>query len=350
MQSFTSSSLRIFAGMSFFCLMLCTFSCEKYIFGVEYTNEPEDNFESLWSEFDQMYGLFKVRNVDWEAVYDQYRPLVSPSTSDEELYQVLVDMLGVLDDGHVILLPVGTGLPMYTGGPIGRIDTIQDFDIDILKENYLENPRETDFALLYGWLEDSIGYLHIYNFADGERAFEKEMEPVMEYFENASGLVVDIRGGGGGEDIAGKTIASYFTSQRRLYMTTSIKNGPGPDDFTTPEQWFISPKGDQPFTRPVVLLTNRLTISARETFALAMRTLPQVSSIGDTTAGAFSNLVLREMPNGWGYSMSIGDWRAADGTSFEGIGLPPDELIQNKRSDLLNGKDEVLERALELLR
>lgn len=149
--------------------------------------------------------------------------------------------------------------------------------------------------------------------------------------------------------IDGKTVASYFTAERRLYMTTSIKNGPGPDDFTSPEQWFIEPKGER-FGQPVVLLTHRQTISARETFALAMRTLPQVTTVGDTTAGAFSNLLLRELPNGWGYSMSIGEWRAADGSTYEGVGLPPDEVVQNKRADYLNGRDEVLERAIELLR
>ena len=325
-------------------------SCEKYIFGLEYDNDPEGNFEALWSEFDQMYGLFKVRGVDWDAVYNQYRPMIDARTTDEELYATFVEMLGLLDDGHVILLPVGTDMPMYTGGPIGRIDTITDFNLDILKSNYLAEPQETDFAILYGWLEEGLGYIHFYNFADGERAFKKEMEPVMDFFREADGLIIDIRGGDGGEDIAGKTVASYFTTERRLYMTTSIKNGPGPDDFTSPEEWYINPQGENTFTNPVILLTNRLTISARETFALAMRTLPQVTTVGDTTAGAFSNLVLRELPNGWGYSMSIGDWRAADGTSYEGVGLPPDEVLQNKRTDVLNGKGEVLERAMELLR
>lgn len=328
---------------------LVSLSCEKHIMGIQYENNPEDNFEAFWSEFDQMYGLFRVKAVDWGAVYEQYRPMVNGQTTDEELYAVFVEMLSLLDDGHIILLPVGTDLPMYRGGPAGRVDTTRDFNLALLKEFYLSEYRETEFAVVYGWLEEGIGYMYFNNFADGERAFEKEMEPVLEYFSDAKGLVIDIRGDGGGEDIAGKTVASYFTAERRLYMTTSIKNGPGPDDFTSPEQWFIEPKGEK-FGQPVVLLTHRQTISARETFALAMRTLPQVTTVGDTTAGAFSNLLLRELPNGWGYSMSIGEWRAADGSTYEGVGLPPDEVVQNKRADYLNGRDEVLERAIELLR
>lgn len=330
--------------------LLLLSSCEKHIFGLKYTNDPVGNFEALWSEFDQMYGLFRVKNVDWDSVYTIYRPMISKETTNAELYHVLVEMLQTLDDGHVGLLPTDAELPQYTGGPIGRIDTIRDFDIDILKANYLDNPKETDFAMLYDWVEDSIGYVHIYGFADGEKAFDQETETMLDFFEGAKGLIIDIRGGYGGEDIAGKTIAGHFADQRRLYMTTTIKNGPGPDDFTEPEKWYVAPRGTSQFTQPVVLLTNRLTISARETFELAMLNLPQVTTVGDTTSGAFSNQINRELPNGWGYSISIGEWRAADGSSYEGKGIPPHIVVQNQRADLLNGQDEALEAAISLLR
>ena len=341
---------RIFIITAFAVSLSLFSSCEKHIFGLEYTNDPVGNFEAFWSEFDQMYGLFKVRGVVWDEVYRQYRPLIDETTTDAELYDVLVDILEILDDGHIVLVPTGTDLPMYTGGPIGRIDTTPDFDLDILRENYLSEPRETDGGMLYDFISGDIGYLYIDNFADGEKVFASETEEVLAHLGDARALIIDIRGGSGGEDIAGKTIASYFTDQRRLYMTNSIKNGPGPDDFTEPAEWYIEPRGDAPFTKPVALLTNRQTISARETFALAMLTLPNVNTVGDTTAGAFSNLVTRELPNGWGYSMSIGDWRAADGTSYEGQGIPPQVLVRNRRADYLAGRDEALETAIGLLR
>ena len=331
-------------------LILIVSSCQKEIFGLQYTNDPEGNFEAFWSEFDQLYGLFKVKNINWDDIYAEYRPQVDASTTDEELYFTFVEILEILDDGHITLIPAGTNFPQYIGGPIGDIDTLQDFNLDILKVNYLSAPKETDFAMLYDWITDSIGYVYIHNFADGEKAFAAETETVLQYFKDASALIIDIRGGSGGEDIAGKIIASYFTDQRRLYMTNSIKDGPGPDDFTAPNEWYIEPRGDFQFTNPVVVLSNRETISARETFELAMITLPQVTTVGDTTSGAFSNLVIRELPNGWVYTMSIGDWRAGDGTSYEGIGIPPQVVVQNKREELLDGKDEALETAIELLR
>lgn len=324
-------------------------ACEKQVFGLEHTNDPLGNFDALWEEYKELYGLFRLKGIDWVEMRTTYRARLSDESTDAELYEVLVEMLDELNDGHVGLIPVGTELPSYFGGTFGSLDTMGDFDLNLLSEHYLSNPRETKLEMHYAFVGDNLGYVHIDNFADGERAFDQDIAEVLAFFQSADGLIVDVRGAGGGEDIAGKTIASHFTDQERLYMTTSIKNGPGANDFTEPTPWLISPRGERQFLKPVVLLTNRFTISARETFCLAMRTLPQVTTVGDTTAGAFSNQINREMPNGWGYSVSIGEWRTAAGESFEGSGIPPQVLIQNQREDVLNGKDEALEKAIELL-
>ncbi|MEM0993338.1 MAG: S41 family peptidase [Bacteroidota bacterium] len=327
-------------------LLLLSNACQKEVFGLQYDDTPVGNFEALWNEFDQMYGLFKVRNVDWNAVYDEYRPLVTNDLSDRALYDLFVDMLSILDDGHVALITTDSDLPMYTGGPPNEFD----FDLDILKENYLPDAQENGISMTYGFLEDGIGYIYVLHLGEAGNLLKKEMAALMDFFKDAKGLVIDLRNGFGGEDIAGKVMASYLTDERRLYMTTSIKNGPDEDDFTSPESWYLEPMGDVPFTKPIAVLTNRVTISARESFLLALKVLPQVTTVGDTTKGAFANAINRDLPNGWGYAMSIGDWRAADGTSYEGLGIPPDILVENKTEEVLAGKDEALEAAIGWLR
>jgi C-terminal processing protease CtpA/Prc len=47
--------------------------------------------------------------------------------------------------------------------------------------------------------------------------------------------------------------------------------------------------------------------------------------------------------------MSIGDYRAADGQSYEGIGVQPDIHLVNTKEEILAGKDKELEKAMELL-
>jgi C-terminal processing protease CtpA/Prc len=117
-------------------------------------------------------------------------------------------------------------------------------------------------------------------------------------------------------------------------------------DFTPPLQWFVEPTGKNQYTKPVVLLTTRKTGSAGETFTLAMREISGVIHMGDTTYGAFSDNPRRELANGWIYSISVGDFRAADGKSYEGTGIAPQRVIKNSREDIEVGKDKILEAAL----
>ena len=324
-------------------------SCDDLLLGEEVANTPENNFKSLWSEFDIRYGQFPIRGIDWDSVYTTNISRAQSTTSDEALYELMVEMLDPLNDGHVALIPIGTTLPDYHGGPIGKLDAMSDFELDVVKDNYLQEVKSSGDFFNYGYVANGIGYLHIEGFSDLAKFFEEPMNEVISYFKNADGLIIDVRGGYGGEDVAGQYIAGYFMNEKRPYMITKIKAGPEHQDFTDPVTWYVQAEGDQQFLKPVVVLTHRFTISARESFCLAMKVSPNVTFMGDTTAGAFSNQINRELPNGWAYSLSIGDWRDANNTSHEGIGLIPDVLVQNTREELLNGKDNVLEEAISFL-
>ena len=75
------------------------------------------------------------------------------------------------------------------------------------------------------------------------------------------------------------------------------------------------------YTKPVELLTTRWTASAGETFTWAITA--HITQIGDTTSGGFSDVIARELPNGWLYFVSVGDFRNAEGKSEEGTGIVP---------------------------
>ncbi|MEO0341439.1 MAG: S41 family peptidase [Bacteroidota bacterium] len=272
-------------------------SCEEYVFDMEYQNTPVENFEALWSEYDQLYGLFKVRNIDWDQVYEEHRSRISNQSSSEDLYNVLVDMLTILDDSHVGLYPTNDEFPLFFSGLNGRLETSETFHLDVVKNNYLKDAKE-EFPFTWGFLDEqnAVGYLYIAG-EPGDKLVDKLMPDIIQDLQNVEHLIVDIRNNTGGEDRGSQAITSYFTDQRRPFMQVSIKNGPDRDDFTTPETWYIEPKGIT-YDGPIMLLTNRHTVSAGETLTMAMNTLPQVTSVGDTTMGAFSNAAFGELPNG----------------------------------------------------
>ena len=83
---------------------------------------------------------------------------------------------------------------------------------------------------------------------------------------------------------------------------------------------------------------------------MAFQSLPNATLVGDTTNGAHSTMIGRELANGWKYTIATQKVRLADGRSYEGIGIAPDMPVRNNLADLKNGHDAVLEKAIDLLK
>lgn len=327
--------------------IIATFaSCDKMLLGEPVENTPENVFNTFWTDLNEYYGLFEVKNIDWDSVRQVYEPQIRAEMTENELYDILTEMLAILDDCHVGLYPSNPSLPSFQSGILGRIDTLGDFDLEMIKTNYLPSYEEAYDGSIYGFIDNEIGYVHIAGFGDYSNSLDNSWDEILNKFKDTKGIIIDIRGGYGGEDLAGQIIGNRFADQSRLYMKTRVKNGSGKDDFTPFQDWYLEPSGDFQYTKPVVVLTHRATLSARETFGLAMKALPNTTFLGDTTAGGFSNIMIRDLPNGWGYAFSMGDWRDGEGVSHETIGLIPDEVILNQSFEIRNGIDKVLEEAI----
>ena len=325
-------------------------ACNDLTVGPEPVNTPEANYDLLWQEFDRIYGQFAVKNIDWNAVYKKYRPQVKPGMSDDALFTVISRTLGELNDGHVWLLKPGPNYRRYDSGPIYAGD---DFSADVTKK-YVQNPHEVSTAegvnIVYGKLEGNIGYLFFTDLGQNPGFYEKAMDDALATLADTEGIIVDVRNLGGGIDRSSQHVAGRFAQERRLFMTTRLRNGPRHTDFAAPIEWYVEPTGKRRYAKPVVLLTNRITQSAGETFALAMNQNATVTQLGDTTFGVFSDNPRRELPNGWIYSVSSGDFRAADGKSYEGIGVAPKIRVVNTKEDIAAGRDKVLEAAMNRLK
>ena len=76
----------------------------------EYTDSPSGNFEALWKIIDEHYCFFDYKNVDWNAIHAKYKPQVAGDITTSQLFEVLGNMLGELQDGHVNLYSPFDGL------------------------------------------------------------------------------------------------------------------------------------------------------------------------------------------------------------------------------------------------
>ncbi len=330
-----------------FCFLLLALfafhSCEEPFFEAPPANDPVTNFENLWQTFHEKYAVFEQRGVDWNELYTIYRPQISDASSDAELFTVITEMLSHLDDGHVSLM--ATDRPFWSGHREFRERT-EDllFNLYVVKNHYVQGHlKNINDQYFYGKLKGEIGYLYIHRLNGDKPAF---IDDFIRENQNSKGIIIDLRHNNGGDFTNGEVIASRFAGKRTLAFSAQPKNGPGPDDFGEIVDYYLEAKGAMQFTKPVVVITNGYTISAGENLALYLRTLPQVTIVGDNTTGAMGERIEKEMPNGWIYSITAQIITAADGQVYEGPGIPPDVWSLNTETDLSNNIDRMLEKAI----
>jgi carboxyl-terminal processing protease len=334
---------RKFAAMAAVIILIGAFIG---VANAQQLSEPEKNFEQLWKTYDRNYALFGPKRIDWDLLYKVYRPRVTPRTTDKELFDVMSSLLGNLNDNHVRLTSPERS---FQSGILGQLK-MEDFSVDLVKEKYLKGhyTELMNNVFQYGWLGDSIGYFHFRNFSRIEES-TAAIDQIVKEFKDAKGIIIDVRANGGGDDLVGKLIADRFADRKRLYMKTCIRNGPDHSNFSPWKYWYVEPEGGIQFTKPVILLTHRFSVSAAENFTLAMRVLPNVTVVGDATSGVFADVYGDALPNGWRFSVPFKLFIDQEGFCWEGIGVPANIRQINTKDDIEAKQDKVLELAISLI-
>jgi C-terminal processing protease CtpA/Prc len=329
--------------------ILVLISCDRMLLGPQEENTLVNNYDVLWKDFKETYGPFCVKDLDWDSLYYVYGEDLTENSSDRELYEALTGLLGELHDNHVALIPTDPDLPFFQSGIIGELGGFDDFSPAVIKNNYLTDYRDPGYDCIFGELPDNVGYMHLSHVSAGIKTWDRFFDDAFKLLGDTDGMIIDLRNNGGGNDNEAVYIAGRFSDVDTRAFGFRLKSGPGPDEYTPFYYYRVEPTGNTRYLNPIVVLTHRFTISAGETLTMSFRRLSHVTTMGDTTSGAFSDMMIRELPNGWAYTLSIGDWRDHDLVSYEGIGLAPDSVVINDPEDIHAGKDQLLETAIEYL-
>ena len=336
---------------SIFIFIFVSYGCDEMIVGPDPENTPENNFEIFWKDFDMYYAQFSLRNIGWDSVYTLYRPQITPTSSDRQLFNIFSNIVYGINDMHVTLYsPMGDVYWKPTipaSYPSRRI---------INAGKYIRTGTPHNSVFEYRTCQDpGIGYIIIRTFeGQGEGLTNTDprylaIDDILSQWKNMKGIIIDVRGNSGGNGINAETVADRFADQPRVYMNQRQKNGPGKDNFSSWKSRSIEPKGSYQFLKPVVVLMSRATMSSAEMFVMAMQNLPQVIIVGDTTAGGVGNPIYRELPNGWTYRLSTAITADAQGRIMEGVGVFPDLTVLTTAADSVNGIDKILEKGIEII-
>ncbi|MFN7119081.1 MAG: S41 family peptidase [Saprospiraceae bacterium] len=309
--------------------------------GMQPTQDPLVNFDVLWQTFKEHYAFFKERQVDWDALRDHYRPQVTANN----LETIFNEMLTKFQEDHVTLTTNGDDfinrfdaganrtfarflpeLPENISQPELKMYLVEQFPgfVQNIAGIYLQGNFKTavNDNLLWGKLDDTTGYLLVAQMAGYDlKELQSGLDQAFADLKNCRGLVLDVRFNLGGYDRHSLELAGRFfaNSQFAWQFKARDDQGYGPTQVVR-----VHPTGQQPFTKPVRILTSIMTSSAAEIFTLTMKQLPQVKTVGETTNGIYSTILNKALPNGWLFSLSNEVVSDAKEREYEAKGIPAD--------------------------
>ena len=180
-----------------------------------------------------------------------------------------------------------------------------------------------------------VAYVRLAGFSKGAHGeLRSELERL--YREGAEGLVLDLRGNGGGLLNEAVLSASAFVEEGDVVTTRSRTRGEQVYDAT----------GGALDPRPTVVLINRDTASAAEILASAISSYDLGTIVGQRSFGKGTFQEVIHLPAGGALDLTIGEYVTADEESLAGKGIQPDvRAVDDPRTR----RDEGLERALRTL-
>ncbi len=182
---------------------------------------------------------------------------------------------------------------------------------------------------------ETIGYIQLRTFSQGVNAdLRAEISRLVE--KGAEGVVLDLRGNGGGLLDEAVTTASVFVEDGPIVST---------EGRSQPREVYDA-VGDALPERPMAVLIDRNTASASEIVASALADYGLATLVGTRTYGKGTFQEVIPLANGGGINLTVGEYLTSEGVSLAGEGIPPQIKVADDDGRL---PDEALDRALQIV-
>jgi C-terminal processing protease CtpA/Prc len=179
---------------------------------------------------------------------------------------------------------------------------------------------------------------------------ESNIGDMMKRARQRKALILDLRGNGGGEEVALQKLIGYFFDHDITIGEMKRRKESKP----------LKAKAhtDNLFKGQLVVLIDSQSASASELFARVIQLEKRGTIIGDRSSGAVMRSIFRpgalgDVSNGnmifYGASITDADIVMADGKGLERVGVTPDEVALPQPADLAAKRDPVLARAAALV-
>lgn len=274
--------------------------------------------------------------------------------------------------GRVLLKP-GRTVRLQVRNANGAEASI-DVEVPVLKS---KRPFMTPRAVIASELGPDIGYLKI-NMFPGLVGIDvaRDIDRAISSFGERDRLIVDLRGNSGG-GIGGLRLMSYLTPDKLpigySLSRTRAQKGYNKEKLTRFEQipsrkitllWlllrygfvdhsvalFTEGLGRKKFHGRIALLVNEHSASASEMVAAFAAENGLAKIVGTRTPGRLVGSKAFKLSNGFFLILPVGAYLTWQGKRLEGQGIKPDVEIPLSYERILDGRDNQLEAAIEIVR
>jgi len=190
-------------------------------------------------------------------------------------------------------------------------------------------------------LPGDVGYIQFNAWFEPE-TIQSAFQETLKDPAHLKGCIIDLRGNPGG--IAGMAMgaAGWFVDEPGRKLGVMQMRG-------TAVKFVVFPRPAS-FSGPLAILVDGCSASTSEFYAGGMQDLKRARIFGTRTAGMALPSICERLPSGDGFQYAIAKYTSEGGHPLEGRGVIPDEEVRLTPSELLTGKDPVLDRALAWIR
>jgi len=220
------------------------------------------------------------------------------------------------------------------------------FEVKLPRRLVSDAPRVDARALPSG-----LGYIRFNRFIP---PMAGEVRQALERLRDVPGLILDLRGNGGGDLSETARIAGYFLSRKTLIARIVTRTGKPPAALMglvhVPDEFSAGRQGGEVYSGPVAVLVNEGTGSGAELFAAAMQENSRATIVGRQTCGCVLGILhQRKLKGGAELDVSEVGFSTARGRRLEGVGITPDKPVPLTLADLRARRDAALEAAVRLV-
>lgn len=250
-----------------------------------------------------------------------------------------------------ILSTLEDALELTYQNPDGQIETVilrrpENPHVQSIARNEKSAPLISAETLPDGW-----GLIRIPTFsARNGHDLVAEFDQALEQTRNAPGLILDLRGNGGGDSRLADRMAGRFFAQSFCYGQDRFRQRIPTRAWSLRFDYCVQPRG-KTVTVPLVLLMDDRDMSSAEQFIAAFSESGRAVTIGRTSGGSSGNPLTFPLPGNGLARFSTGAFHTRSGRLVEGNGIQPDIPISYAVADFQQDRDpDLLAAQAELAR